>query len=161
MKSQLANPLDPRIKLVWRISQLIAVVIIVALTGVALLFAHEFIPLSPALIFGIWGVVMVVLLVVLVGIVPAIRYIRFRYELSESYLEITTGIIWHHHFVVPFIRVQNTDTVQGPLMRLFNLAEVTASTASSSHNIPGLKTPLAEEVRDRAAEFARLAREDV
>ena len=63
--------------------------------------------------------------------------------------------------MVPFIRVPNTDTKQGPIRRAFGLASVTVSTAAGSMEIPGLRADEAEEVRDKAAELARLAKEDV
>ena len=63
--------------------------------------------------------------------------------------------------IFPFIRVQNTDTRQGPILRMFHLSDVTIATAATEHVIPGLDAQTADELRDRAAEFARLAREDV
>lgn len=100
-------------------------------------------------------------LVVFLFIVTPIRYVRWSYELSPDYLDIACGIIWRKRFIVPFIRVQNTDTKQGPVLRAFGLSSVTVSTAAGSHVIPGLITAEANDVRDRAAEFARLAKEDV
>ena len=102
-----------------------------------------------------------VLLVVFLFAVTPLRYIRWHYELRPDFLELKYGIIWRKHIVVPFIRVQNTDTKQGPILRAFGLASVTVSTAAGSMEIPGLLTEEADSVRDRAAEFARLAREDV
>ncbi|MFR1640197.1 MAG: PH domain-containing protein [Eggerthellaceae bacterium] len=63
--------------------------------------------------------------------------------------------------VIPFIRVQNTDTRQGPILRAFGLSSVTVATAAGEHEIPGLALDVAEQLRDRAAELARLAQEDV
>ena len=94
-------------------------------------------------------------------VLPPIRFIRWRYEVSADYLDIATGIIWRKRTVIPFIRVQNTDTRQGPILRLFRLSSVTVSTAAGEHEIPGLGMQVAETLRDRAAELARLAREDV
>lgn len=102
-----------------------------------------------------------VLLVVFLFAVTPLRYIRWHYELRPDFLELKYGIIWRKHIVVPFIRAQNTDTKQGPILRAFGLASVTVSTAAGSMEIPGLLTEEADSVRDRAAEFARLAREDV
>ncbi len=94
-------------------------------------------------------------------IIPPIRYARWRYEISDDFLEIMTGIIWKKRTVIPFIRVQNTDTKQGPLMRMFGLSSVTVSTAAGEHEIPGLDVQVADDLRNRAAELARVAREDV
>ena len=44
---------------------------------------------------------------------------------------------------------------------MFGLASVTVATAAGEHEIPGLAFDVAEQLRDRAAELARLAREDV
>lgn len=106
-------------------------------------------------------VLYVVLLVIFLLAVTPLRYIRWHYELRPDFLELKYGIVWRKHIVVPFIRVQNTDTKQGPILRAFGLASVTVSTAAGSMEIPGLLTEEADSVRDRAAEFARLAREDV
>ena len=56
---------------------------------------------------------------------------------------------------------QNTDTRQGPILRAFGLSSVTVATAAGEHEIPGLALDVAEQLRDRAAELARLAQEDV
>lgn len=106
-------------------------------------------------------ILFVILLVLFLVILPPIRYARFRYEVSDDFLEIAQGIIWRKRYMVPFIRVQNTDTRQGPILRAFGLASVTISTAAGSLAIPGLDAAEADTLRDRAAELARLAREDV
>ena len=110
---------------------------------------------------GAVAAVFAVLLVVFVVVLPPIRHMRWRYELTPEYLDIARGIVWRKRFIIPFIRVQNTDTKQGPIMRAFGLSSVTVSTAAGAHEIPGLDAAAADALRDRAAELARLAREDV
>ena len=163
MRALPEQKLDPRIKNVWRINDAIWII---------LGFVCCFVPF--AIVVAVdpgesWaGVVcialvaaLVVMLVIFLVILPPIRYVRWRYELSDEYLDIAKGIIWRKRYIIPFIRVQNPDTRQGPILRAFKLASVTVSTAAGSHEIPGLDTQSAEELRDRAAELARLAREDV
>ena len=107
------------------------------------------------------AICMAVVYIVWLVVLPPIRYARWRYEVSEDYLDIAKGIIWRKRYTIPFIRVQNTDTRQGPILRAFGLASVTVATAAKEHEIPGLQFDAAEQLRDRAAELARLAREDV
>ncbi len=162
MKELPAHQLDPKIKNVWRISDAI---------WIAIAFLVCFVPFAIAAIFERAGwisvtlvaiaAVFVVLLLVFVAILPPIPFARWRYELTPEYLDIAKGIIWRKRYIVPFIRVQNTDTRQGPIMRAFGLASVTVATAAGEHVIPGLSFAEAELLRDRAAELARLAREDV
>lgn len=156
--------LDPRIKTVWRISDVIVLTIIfvcVGLVGVIAWFADE----TTHFWSGPYCLVSIVLYVVLLTLdlfaLTTFRYSRWRYQLFPGFLEIENGIIWRKHVVIPFIRVQNTDTRQGPVLRAFGLASVMVSTAGASFEIPGLRAEEADQVRDSAAELARIAREDV
>ncbi|MCI2240832.1 PH domain-containing protein [Adlercreutzia faecimuris] len=162
MRELPSNQLDPRIKNVWRINDAIwiAVVFLCCFVpfGIATLVEPE--PWLLMVLAGI-AIAFAVLLILFVVVLPPIRYMRWRYELSPEYLDIARGIVWRKRFIIPFIRVQNTDTKQGPIMRAFGLSSVTVSTAAGAHEIPGLDVAAADELRDRAAELARLAREDV
>ena len=162
MRDLPANQLNPKIKNVWRINDAIwlTVVFLCCFVPFAIAAAVEpegwmFVVLAAVAALYVAG--MVVWLVVL----PPIRFMRWRYELSDDYLDIARGIIWRKRFVIPFIRVQNTDTRQGPILRAFGLDSVTVATAAGEHEIPGLDSETAEQLRDKAAELARLAQEDV
>lgn len=162
MRDLPAYQLDPKIKNVWRISDAIWII---------LAFLCCFLPFGIAavvdgslwifMVLAIIAAVFAVLLLVFMAALPPIRFARWRYEVTEDYLDIAKGIIWRKRYIIPFIRVQNTDTRQGPIMRAFGLASVTVATAAGEHVIPGLALAEAELLRDRAAELARLAREDV
>ena len=106
-------------------------------------------------------VVLAVSLLIFCVVVPQLRYIRWRYEVGQWELDIQKGIIWRTRIIVPFIRVQNTDTKQGPIQRALGLASVTVSTAAGSHEIPGLTADEADKLRDAIATQARLAQEDI
>ena len=143
--------LNPKIKNVWRISALIIVALCWLCSGLPLLIASVFDEPTCLVLCG----------VAFCAVLPNIRYIRWRYEVGEHELDITRGIFWRKRFVIPFIRVQNTDTKQGPIMRAFGLAQVTVSTAAGNHEIPGLLVEDADELRDLIATQARLAQEDL
>lgn len=163
MRELPANQLDSRIKSVWRINDALWITLaflccatpLAALVFCGVAFAWAL----PMLVVVV--IVYVLMLLVWLAILPPIRFMRWRYELSDDYLDISKGIIWRKRYIVPFVRVQNTDTQQGPIMRLFGLASVSVSTAASNHEIPGLSVDAADVLRDKAAELARLAKEDV
>jgi len=156
------NQLDPKIKRVWRLNDAIWLTLTFLLSVVAFVIVY-------ANTGEFWSLLIVLILLALyvigmiffMAVIPPIRYVRWRYELSEDFLDIARGIIWKKRFIIPFIRVQNTDTQQGPILRAFGLASVTVSTAAGNHSIPGLDSATAEQLRDRAAELARIAQEDV
>lgn len=155
--------LNPKIKSVWRINDAIWITLcylicIVPCAIFSVVSPEETWTLGLLVVFT---VLFVLLLVLFLVVLPPIRYARWRYQLSEDYLDIARGIFWRKRFIIPFIRVQNTDSRQGPILRAFGLSSVTVSDAAGSHEIPGLDSAEAEALRDKAAELARLAREDV
>ncbi len=162
MKELPVNQLHPKIKAVWRINDAIW------LTLVCLCCAVPF-GIVAATEQGGWAVTALVVtlvayalaLVLWLVVLPPVRFARWRYQLSDDYLDIAKGIVWRKRYVIPFIRVQNTDTRQGPILRMFGLASTTVATAAGEHEIPGLASDVAEQLRDHAAELARLAQEDV
>lgn len=156
------SKLDPRVKNVWRVNDAIWIVLgyLCCAAPFAICAAVEPAPWALAVVAAL-SAVAAVLLVVFLVVLPPIRYVRWRYELHDDYLDIAKGIIWRKRYIIPFIRVQNTDTRQGPILRAFGLSSVTVATAAGEHVIPGLANDIADQVRDRAAELARIAREDM
>lgn len=154
--------LNPKMKNVWRIGDAIWIVISFICCFVPFAIAAAFDPAEEIrIVLVVLAIAFAVLTVVFTVVLPPIRFARWRYEVSEDYLDIAKGIIWRKRYIIPFIRVQNTDTRQGPILRAFGLSSVTVATAAGEHVIPGLDNEEAELLRDRAAELARLAREDV
>mgnify|MGYP001134208213 CR=1 FL=1 len=157
MREMPANQLNPRIKSVWRINDAIWIAVsflccFLPFAIIALVAPEEAWAGVVALIVAI---VFAALLVLCVVVLPPIRYARWRYELTLDYLDIARGIFWRKRFVIPFIRVQNTDTRQGPILRAFGLSSVTVATAAGEHEIPGLGIEEADVLRDRAAAARR------
>lgn len=156
------NQLSPKIKNVWRINDAIWLTVVFLCCFVPFMIAY-LVSSEPWTMIACLSVVAVYVLGLIfwLAILPSVRFKRWRYELSHDYLDISLGIIWRKRFIIPFIRVQNTDTRQGPILRAFGLSSVTVATAAGEHAIPGLSVEVAEEVRDKAAELARIAQEDV
>ncbi|WP_165062382.1 PH domain-containing protein [Adlercreutzia sp. ZJ154] len=162
MRELPSSQLDPRIKSVWRINDAIWIVVsfLCCFVPFAIVAAVE--PASWVfMVLAVEAIVFLALLVIFLIVLPPIRYMRWRYQLNDDFLDIAKGIVWRKRYVIPFIRVQNTDTRQGPILRAFGLSSVTVATAAGEHEIPGINTEHAEQLRDRAAELARIAREDV
>ena len=165
MNEMPANKLDPRIKTVWRICYAIPITIV----GIALIVAAVLINNSLAsegadlgnLPYIIIAILLVILYVIFLGILPTVRYRKWRYEITDDCIDIMKGGFFKkRRYLVPFIRVQDTDTRQGVLLNAFKLADVTVSTAANEHVIPGLAVETAEKLRNRVAELAASARED-
>ncbi|HEX6594130.1 MAG TPA: PH domain-containing protein [Bacillota bacterium] len=98
---------------------------------------------------------------VFVFLIPKLRFKRWRYEVFEQEIYIQHGIVMRTRTLIPMIRVQHVDTKQGPILRKFNLASVTISTAATTHEIPALMEEDASQLRDRISTLAKVDEEDV
>ncbi|WP_310467798.1 PH domain-containing protein [Sphingomonas sp.] len=61
---------------------------------------------------------------------------RFEYRVGEDEIRIDSGIFSRTHRSIPFDRVQDVDITQGPVARLFGLAQVKFETGSASAQNP-------------------------
>ncbi|MBW9235172.1 PH domain-containing protein, partial [Leptospira santarosai] len=113
-----------------------------------------------------WVMVICVVLPILytyifVYLFPKLRWLRWRYEVREQEIELQYGLFVVKRTLVPMVRVQHVDTEQGPILRRYDLASITISTAATNHTIPALITGEADELRSRISTLARVAEDDV
>ena len=152
--------LSKKVVTVWRITALIVVVIISAVLAIGALIIIGAGVMS--IIFALVPVaVLIILIILFVVIIPAIRYRRFSYIISDDEIVIKYGLIIITHTVVPMIKIQYTDTTQGPIMRAFSLAAVKVMTAGGTVEIPGLPINDAENLRDQITELVKTVKENV
>ncbi|MEB1806771.1 MAG: PH domain-containing protein [Bacillaceae bacterium] len=102
----------------------------------------------------------VIFVIVNVIVAPYFRWKRFKYEVYDEEVELQYGVIIVRRTLIPMIRVQHVDTEQGPLLRKFDLAAVTISTAATTHRIPALTTSIADELRNQIVKLAAVADDD-
>ncbi|CAN5689696.1 PH domain-containing protein [soil metagenome] len=83
-----------------------------------------------------------------IGVVPRWRYRVHRWEISAHAVYTRTGWLVQERRIAPISRVQTVDTYRGPLDRLFGLANVTVTTASSAGavRIVALDSAVADDV---------------
>jgi uncharacterized protein len=102
---------------------------------------------------GLFGGIVLAVTVVLSIVIPPVAYERWRFALREEDLWIRRGILVRSVSVIPYRRLQFVDTQQGPVARLFGLAELVVHTAApgTSGRVPGLDAGEAEVLRERLA----------
>lgn len=143
----------------WYVSGVIAIVV-VALAAVAAWLAVWAAGGDVLWVYLVAGVLEVICVVDL-AVSPRIQYATWRYDVTPTDVDLYRGVFVKKRTLVPLVRVQHVQTKQGPILRAHGLASVTVSTAGESFEIPGLAEDEAERLRDRVAELARLAKEDV
>jgi membrane protein YdbS with pleckstrin-like domain len=97
-----------------------------------------------------------------VAVVPWWRYRVHRWEISPQAVYTRTGWLVQERRIAPISRVQTVDTHRGPLDRLFGLANVTVTTASSAGavHIVALDVPVADRLVAQLTDIAAIGGED-
>lgn len=152
-----ANPPSRRAPAMWASSALLAWLLPVVAQAIWFV-VHP----TPGWLHLTVAVVTVVLMLLHVLVVPAWRYRVHRWEISPQAVFTRTGWLTQERRIAPISRVQTVDTYRGPLDRLFKLANVTVTTASSAGavRIVALDTEVADRVVEQLTDIAALGDED-
>ena len=154
------QPLDPRAVTLWRIGGGISTVVwsvVISLATVPAIYAldGQWMPV----VAGALALVFVNALL-RIAVIPPIRYRLWRYQLRADQLFLQRGWLVVRRTLIPLVRVQNVDTVQGPIARRFDLWSVVVFTAANAQSIPALSKEQADHLRETIAELARRARDE-
>ncbi len=143
---------------VWRIRTSIEALFVAILPigyGIMMLY----VPFPSWMLYVLIGA-FVIFVIIHVIVAPFLRWKRFKYDVYDEEIELQYGVIIVKRTLIPMIRVQHVDTEQGPLLRKFQLAAVTVSTAATTHRIPALTLDVADELRNRIVKLAAVADDD-
>jgi membrane protein YdbS with pleckstrin-like domain len=159
MREQPVNQISEKGLIVWRLYGIMETgfLLLVAIGAGVLAYIFE----GPWWIYVVATVVVILFAYFFIYLFPKVRWMRWRYEVRESEIELQHGIFIVKRTLIPMVRVQHVDTAQGPILRKYNLAEITISTAATNHTIPALVMEEADELRSRISALARVAEEDV
>lgn len=115
---------------------------------------------------GVVAVATVLGIVLFVVVVPMWRYRVHRWDISLNTttpaVYTRTGWLVQERRIAPISRVQTVDTYRGPLDRLFGLANVTVTTASSAGavRIVALDAEVADRVVAQLTDIAAIGEQD-
>lgn len=116
----------------------------------------------PEHLYDLWSLVIAIFGVFLVLLIQLyiLAYIRtLRYELLSEDLRVEMGIFWKRKKVIPYHKITNLNTLQGPVERRFGLGHLNVQTAGHGANsapegrlvgledFDGLKEKIMQQVR--------------
>jgi len=152
LRTEPEKRLDPRAKLLWRLTgALQAVPILAGGAFASYVFAGQ-VPIYLALLPLLAAAALNVLFVL---VLPPLLWRRWRYEIRSLEVDLQRGLLRVTRTLVPMARVQHVDTRRGPLQRRLGLSTVVFYTAAGPNEIPQLAQKTAAEVRDRIAELTQ------
>jgi uncharacterized protein len=152
-----AHPPSRKAPIMWAVAAVLAWPVPVLAQLVWLVLAPR-----PAWAHIAVAVLTAVLMLVHIGVIPPWRYRVHRWEISPQAVFTRTGWLVQQRRIAPISRVQTVDTYRGPLDRLFGLANVSVTTASSAGavHIVALDLDVADEVVAQLTDIAALGAED-
>ncbi|RLQ93178.1 PH domain-containing protein [Falsibacillus albus] len=157
--SEPSNRVSPKALTVWRMEGMIysLICLIIFIAGIAATIKFDW-PKWPIAA----GAALVIVCCYIFGFLfPYIKWKRWRYEVRDQEIELQHGMVFIKRTLVPMVRVQHVDTVQGPLLRKYHLSTITISTAATIHHIPAIETVEADDLRASISRLARVAEDDV
>lgn len=159
MRAQPQYQLPKKAVTVWRLYGLIQTMILALLAAGAVFLTIKF----DWPLWIQWVMIAAVVLSIICSIIifPAIRWKIWRYEVREQEIEIQSGLFVVKRTLIPMVRVQHVDTEQGPILKKYNLANISISSAATVHTIPMLELEDADLLRMKISELARVAEDDV
>jgi hypothetical protein len=153
-----ANPPSRKAPLVWAVGAAIPWLVLAA--AQAVWFTIDSRP--SWLLHVAAAAVTAVGMVVFVVVVPLWRYRVHRWDISPQAVYTRSGWLIQERRIAPISRVQTVDTYRGPLDRLFGLANVTVTTASSAGavRIVALDVAVADRAVTQLTDIAAIGAED-
>ncbi|RSK26686.1 hypothetical protein EJF36_07340 [Bacillus sp. HMF5848] len=140
---------------VWRLVNLIQILFFWAIgVGYLWLTLRFSLPLWISITFFF---ILILTSILSVVIMPKLKWKRWRYDVFAEEIDLMYGVFIQKRTLIPMVRVQHVDTKQGPLLRKYNLATVTISTAATVHEIPALLLTEADQLRDHISQLARVS----
>ena len=159
MRKEPVNRISKKGLRVWRLYGIMQTIFVLLLAIGAGVLAYIF--EGKWWIYAVAVAVVIIYAYLFIYLFPKIKWLRWRYEVRESEIELQHGLFIVKRTLIPMVRVQHVDTSQGPILRKYNLAGITVSTAATNHVIPALVTEEADELRSRISVLARVAEDDV
>lgn len=152
-----ANPPSRKAPVLWAVSAAIPWAVLAVAQVAWFLFDGRY-----GWLHGLAAASTVVGAALFVGVVPVWRYRVHRWEIGANAVYTRTGWLVQERRIAPISRVQTVDTERGPLDRLFGLATVTVTTASSAGavRIVALDADVADRVVAQLTDVASIGEQD-
>lgn len=90
----------------------------------------------------------VLLALLIVLILPVLRYKMYAWGYDDKRIIVKQGVIFRQRVVIPVCQIQDLHRMQGPIMMMLGVSDVTISTAGSNFNISTLTTKEADQMID-------------
>lgn len=146
------SKLNEKSKASWMLSRAITTLIMSLALGIGKWFFTFKLEVEFFIKFGGYInaaiIIIVGLLFLNTFIYPAIEYAQWKYMINEDKIEFSEGIYSVTTTIIPMVRIQHIKINQGPINKIFNLADISIFTAGGTHKIPNIEMEKAQEISE-------------
>ncbi len=146
------NRLNINSKKSWLIARGITTVIITSILFIGKWFLKSKLDFQWIIDYEVYvniGIAIIMIILLLnTFLYPIIEYKQWKYLITDDKVDFTEGIYSTSRIIIPIIRIQHIKVEQGPINRIFNLANIQIVTAGGSHIIPNIEMEKAEEISE-------------
>ncbi|OFI07541.1 bacterial membrane flanked domain protein [Clostridium acetireducens DSM 10703] len=146
------NKLNEKAKTSWMLARAVTTIIVAVILGVCKWFFTYKLKIDFFIKLGgyinVIFIIIVGLLLLNTFIYPAIEYAQWKYRITKDKIEFSEGIYSITTTIIPIVRVQHIKIHQGPINKIFNLANLSIYTAGGNHDIPNIDMKKAEEISE-------------
>lgn len=124
---------DPKIRNLYTLINFLVFLLYCPLPVIVLQILRQ----RPRYLYDIWSLVIAVLGFVAVVLIQVylLAYVKtLRYELSSEDFRLEGGVFWKKRKVIPYHKITNLNTLQGPFERRFGLGHLNVQTAGHGAN---------------------------
>ncbi|PTI14280.1 PH domain-containing protein [Staphylococcus warneri] len=142
------NYMDVNAKKSMVLANSILLIILFLILICILILNWKFLHLTDNWSIAIGGITLfIVCSITMLLVIPTFRYKNFRYKIKNNEIHVRKGIIFINTNIIPFFRIQNIDISEGFIMRKYQLATVTLSTAGGNSELLLINKEKAEEIK--------------
>lgn len=142
------NYMDVNAKKSMVLANSILLIILFLILICILILNWKFLHLTDNWSIAIGGITLfIVCSITMLFVIPTFRYKNFRYKIKNNEIHVRKGIIFINTNIIPFFRIQNIDISEGFIMRKYQLATVTFSTAGGNSELLLINKEKAEEIK--------------
>lgn len=142
------NYMDVNAKKSMVLANSILLIILFLILICILILNWKFLHLIDNWSIAIGGITLFILCsITMLFVIPTFRYKNFRYKIKNNEIHVRKGIIFINANIIPFFRIQNIDISEGFIMRKYQLATVTLSTAGGNSELLLINKEKAEEIK--------------
>ena len=143
------NKLNKSVLKLWYIRAAIgALALIGAAVSVLVILLVTKTPSNVTLAVSLGVGIPAALLLCITLIMPALRYKMYAWGYDDKRIAVKQGVIFRERVVIPVCQIQDLHRIQGPIMMMLRLSDVTISTAGSNFDISTLTTDEADRLID-------------